>query len=155
MLCGHRSVFSSPPGRQNVSPPRIFFHEPSAGFKTSMITPKPQSASESQPSPASSRGSASSNDRSALKGPKSDLDEGGEDDRVRVPPSARASSAGVGRSERASMGLAVGTLLAFPSSSFLHLQILGIRGRPKSAAGRPMISSSFAGECRIGSYGSV
>jgi hypothetical protein len=28
-LCGHRSVFSSPPGRQNVSPPRIFFHEPS------------------------------------------------------------------------------------------------------------------------------
>jgi len=68
--------------------------------------PKPQSTSESQPSPASSRGSASSNDRCALKGPKSDLDEGGEDDRVRVPPSARASAAGVGRSERASMGLA-------------------------------------------------
>jgi len=67
--------------------------------------PKPQSASESQPSPASSRGSASSNDRSAMKGPKSDLDEDGEDDRVRVPPSARASSAGEGRSERASMGL--------------------------------------------------
>ncbi len=29
VLCGHRTVFSSPPGRQNVSPPRIFFHEPS------------------------------------------------------------------------------------------------------------------------------
>ena len=24
VLCGHRSVFSSPPGRRNVSPPRIF-----------------------------------------------------------------------------------------------------------------------------------
>ena len=75
--------------------------------------PKPQSASESQPSPASSLGSASSNGRSALKGPKSDLDEGGEDDRVRVP-------------------------------SFLFRQILGIRGRPKSVAGRPLLSTSCA-----------
>ena len=69
--------------------------------------PKPQSASESQPSPASSLGSASSNGRSALNGPKSDLDEGGEDDRVRVPSSIRSSSAGVKRSERTSLGLAV------------------------------------------------
>jgi len=106
--------------------------------------PKPQSASESQPSSASSLGSASSNDHSAPKGPRSDLDEGGEDDRVSVPPSIRASSAGVGRSERTSMGLAEFTLFAFPSSSFLFLQILGVRGRPKSVAGRPMISSSCA-----------
>jgi hypothetical protein len=28
VLCGHRSVFSSPPGRQNVSPPRIFSTNP-------------------------------------------------------------------------------------------------------------------------------
>jgi len=76
--------------------------------------PKPQSASESQPSPASSLGSASSNGRSVLKGPKSDLDEGGEDDRVRVPSSIRSSSAGVGRSERTSLGL---TVLCSPSSA--------------------------------------
>ena len=117
---------------------------PSTSESRGSKPPKPQSASESQPSPASSLGSASSNDRIALKGPKSDLDEGGEDDRVSVPPSIRASSAGVGRSERTSMGLAEFTLFAFPSSSFLFLQILGIRGRPKSVAGRPMISSSCA-----------
>ena len=76
--------------------------------------PKPQSASESQPSPASSLGSASSNGRNALNGPKSDLDEGGEDDRVRVPSSIRSSSAGVKRSERTSLGLAV---LCSPSSA--------------------------------------
>jgi hypothetical protein len=28
VLCGHRSVFSSPPGRRNVSPPRIFSTNP-------------------------------------------------------------------------------------------------------------------------------
>jgi hypothetical protein len=28
VLCGHRSVFSSPPGRQNASPPRIFSTNP-------------------------------------------------------------------------------------------------------------------------------
>jgi hypothetical protein len=63
---------------------------------------------------ASSLGSASSNGSSALNGPKSDLDEGGEDDRVRVPSSIRSSSAGVGRSERTSLGL---TVLCSPSSA--------------------------------------
>ena len=96
--------------------------------------PKPQSASESQPSPASSRGSASSNDRSALKGPKSDLDEGGEDDRVRVPPSARASSAGVGRSERASMGLAVLCSLSPVAPSFTS-RSWGSEGDPRVLPG--------------------
>jgi hypothetical protein len=47
------------------------------------------------------------NDRNALKGPKSDLDEGGEDGRVRVSPTARTSSAEVGRNEGASLGLVV------------------------------------------------
>ena len=32
VLCGHRSVFSSPPGRQNVSPPRIFSTNPSCVY---------------------------------------------------------------------------------------------------------------------------
>ena len=86
---------------------------PSLPESQSSKPPKPQSASESQPSPASSLGSASSNGRSALKGPKSDLDEGGEDDRVRVP-------------------------------SFLFRQNLGVRGRPKSVAGRPLLSTSCA-----------
>ena len=31
VLCGHRSVFSSPPGRRNVSPPRIFSTNPPEG----------------------------------------------------------------------------------------------------------------------------
>ena len=32
VLCGHRSVFSSPPGRRNVSPPRIFSTNPPVGM---------------------------------------------------------------------------------------------------------------------------
>jgi hypothetical protein len=92
--------------------------------------PKPQSASESQPSPASSLGSASSKDRSELKGPKSDLDEGGEDDRVRVPPSIRASSAGVGRSDRTSMGLAVLCSLSPVAPSF-STRSWGSEGDPR------------------------
>ena len=33
VLCGHRSVFSSPPGRRNVSPPRIFSTNPRSRTK--------------------------------------------------------------------------------------------------------------------------
>ena len=96
--------------------------------------PKPQSASESQPSPASSLESASSNGRSALNGPKSDLDEGGEDDRVRVPSSIRSSSAGVRRSERTSLGL---TVLCSPSSAApsLSARTWGSEGDPRVLPG--------------------
>ena len=96
--------------------------------------PKPQSASESQPSPASSLGSASSNGRSALNGPKSDLDEGREDDRVRIPSSIRSSSAGVRRSERTSLGL---TVLCSPSSAApsLSARTWGSEGDPRVLPG--------------------
>jgi hypothetical protein len=43
----------------------------------------------------------------SLKGPKSVLDEDREDGRARVSPTARTSSAEVGRNEGASMGLVV------------------------------------------------
>ncbi len=51
---------------------------------------KPQSASESHPSPASSPGSASSNERRALKGPKTKPVGEGED-----PPSVSPSTVGL------------------------------------------------------------
>jgi hypothetical protein len=116
--------------------------------------PKPQSASESQPSPASSLGSASSNGRSALNGPKSDLDEGGEDDRVRVPSSIRSSSAGVRRSERTSLGF---TVLCPPSSAAPSLsdRTWGSEGDPRVLPGalssllRVLLRSGAASEVEL------
>ena len=47
VLCGHRSVFSSPPGRQNASPPRIFSTNPHC--RDEKVTRSPSQITTTQP----------------------------------------------------------------------------------------------------------
>jgi hypothetical protein len=75
-----------------------------------------------------------------MKGPKSGLDEDEEDARVSVPPSARASSAGVGESERTSMGLVVLSPIS-PVVPSLALRTWGCEGGPKVGQSDPGSSS--------------